>query len=54
VAKNIPQIRFNLMFQYRPCYRALEYQEIGRQLTPEEEEKAIEIVREAGVEDLLV
>lgn len=54
VAKNIPQIRFNLMFQYMPCYRALEYQEIGRQLTPEEEEKAIKIVREAGVEDLLV
>jgi putative pyruvate formate lyase activating enzyme len=54
VAKHIPQIRFNLMFQYRPCYRAIEYPEIGRLLTPEEEVKAIKIVREAGIEDLLV
>mgnify|MGYP000850259011 FL=1 len=54
VAKHIPQIRFNLMFQYRPCYRAMEYPEIGRSLTPEEEVKAIEIVKEAGIEDLLV
>jgi putative pyruvate formate lyase activating enzyme len=42
------------MFQYRPCYRAIEYPEIGRTLTLEEEAKAIEIVREAGIEDLLV
>ncbi|MHB8101252.1 MAG: radical SAM protein [Methanosarcina sp.] len=54
VAKNIPQIRFNLMFQYRPCYRAMEYPELGRQLTPEEEAEAIDIVREAGIEDLLI
>ncbi|MGI5991665.1 MAG: radical SAM protein [Methanosarcina sp.] len=54
VEKNIPQIRFNLMFQYRPCYRAMEYPEIGRQLTPEEEAKAINIVRKAGIEDLLI
>jgi putative pyruvate formate lyase activating enzyme len=54
VEKNIPQIRFNLMFQYRPCYRAMEYPEIGRQLTPEEEAKAIYIVRKAGIEDLLI
>ena len=53
VAKNIPQIRFNLMFQYRPCYRAMEYPDLGRHLTPEEEARAIEIVREAGIEDLL-
>jgi putative pyruvate formate lyase activating enzyme len=32
----------------------MEYPEIARQLTAEEEEKAIEIVREAGIEDLLV
>jgi len=54
VAKHIPQIRFNLMFQYRPCYRAMEYPELGRRLTPEEETKAIDIVREEGIEDLLV
>lgn len=54
VAKNIPETRFNLMFQYRPCYRAMEYPEIARQLTPEEQKRAIEIVREAGIEDLLI
>lgn len=54
VAKNIPQIRFNLMFQYRPCYRAMEYPELGRCLTQKEEIKAIEIVKKAGIEDLLV
>ncbi len=54
VSKYIPQIRFNLMFQYRPCYRAMEYPELGRHLTPEEEAKAIDIVRRAGIEDLLV
>ncbi len=54
VAEHIPQVRFNLMFQYRPCYRAMEYPEIARHLTFEEEERAIAIVREAGIEDLLV
>jgi Uncharacterized Fe-S protein PflX, homolog of pyruvate formate lyase activating proteins len=54
VAKNIPQIRFNLMFQYRPSYRATEYPELDHYLTPEEEAAAIYIVREAGIEDLLV
>jgi putative pyruvate formate lyase activating enzyme len=53
VAKNIPEIRFNLMFQYRPCYCAMEYPELERPLTLEEEAEAIYIVREAGIEDLL-
>jgi putative pyruvate formate lyase activating enzyme len=54
VAKNTPHIRFNLMFQYRPCYRAMEYPGLGRRLTPEEEARAIDIVRKAGIEDLLI
>ncbi|MDR7665837.1 radical SAM protein [Methanosarcina sp. Z-7115] len=54
VAKNIPQIRFNLMFQYRPCYRAMEYPELDRFLTTEEEAAAIYIVKEAGIEDVLI
>lgn len=54
VEENIPQIRFNLMFQYRPCYRAMEYRELARQLTPEEKARTIDIVREAGIEDLLI
>jgi putative pyruvate formate lyase activating enzyme len=54
VAKNIPQTRFNLMFQYSPCYRAGGYPEIDRYLTTEEEAQAIEIVTEIGIEDLLI
>lgn len=54
VAKNTPYIRFNLMFQYRPCYLAMKYPELARRLTLEEEARAIDIVREAGIEDLLI
>jgi len=54
VAEHIPKIRFNLMFQYRPTYRAIEYPEIARSLTPVEEAEAIDIVREAWIEDLLI
>lgn len=54
IAKKIPHIRFNLMFQYHPCYQALEYLELRRQLTPEEKTKAIYIVRETEIADLLI
>jgi len=52
--ENIPKIRFNLMFQYNPNYKAYEYPDIGRTLTPEEIQRALEIVKEAGLEDVLV
>lgn len=35
IAKNIPQIRFKLMFQLHPSYRARKRPELERQLTPE-------------------
>jgi len=54
IAKKTPHVRFNLMFQYHPCYQAFEYLELRRQLTPEEKTKAIYIVRETGIEDLLI
>lgn len=54
IAKKIPHIRFNLMFQYHSYYQALEYLELRRQLTPEEKTKAIYIVRETVIEDLLI
>ncbi|WP_318531509.1 radical SAM protein [Methanohalophilus profundi] len=54
IAKHIPEVRFNLMFQYTPHYRAREYPEISRRLLPEEKEKAIAIVKESGIEDLLI
>jgi len=52
--ENIPKVRFNLMFQYRQDYRAYEYPEINRPLTREECQKALEILKEAGLEDVLV
>ncbi len=54
VKENIPKVRFNLMFQYRPTFRAYEHPEINRNLMPMEIRKAIDIVREAGLEDVLI
>jgi len=52
--KNIPKVRFNLMFQYRPSYRANEYPEINRSLMPVEIQKAVDIVKESGLDDVLI
>jgi putative pyruvate formate lyase activating enzyme len=52
--ENIPHVRFNLMFQYAPHYRAREFPEINRYLTPDECQKAIDIVRKAGLADVLL
>ncbi|WP_048815633.1 radical SAM protein [Methanosalsum zhilinae] len=54
VSENIPYIRFNLMFQYTPHHRAHEAPEINRILTPDEKKRAIEIVSQQGIEDLLI
>ncbi len=54
VKENIPKVRFNLMFQYRPNYRAYEYPDINRSLAPGEINEALEIVRDAGLEDVLI
>ncbi|HZD54727.1 MAG TPA: hypothetical protein VE080_00600 [Candidatus Aquicultoraceae bacterium] len=42
----------NLMDQYRPCGRALEYAEIGRRTTSEEWREAMEYARERGLSRL--
>ncbi|ADE36002.1 radical SAM protein [Methanohalophilus mahii] len=54
IAKHVPEVRFNLMFQYTPQYRSREYPEISRRLLPDEKEKAIAIVKESGIEDILI
>lgn len=54
VKENIPKVRFNLMLQYHPTYWAYEHPEINRSLMPMEMRKALDIVREAGLEDVLV
>lgn len=51
--ENIPEIRFNLMFQYHPAYRAYEYPDINRSLTPEEMQRALDIMEKAGLKDVL-
>lgn len=45
------ETRFNLMFQYRPLYKARECGEINRRLTEGEMEKAIEIVKKYNLEN---
>lgn len=52
--KNIPKVRFNLMFQYSPYYKAYTYPEINRMLTMEERKKALSILKEAKLEDVLI
>ncbi|HIE31866.1 MAG TPA: radical SAM protein [Methanosarcinales archaeon] len=49
VRKNIPEIRFNLMFQYRPEYLAYKYPEIDRALTHSEEARAQELLMKSGI-----
>ncbi len=50
VSKNIPNVKFNMMFQYRPEYLVAMYpekwKEIARRLNREEMKRAMEIARE--------
>lgn len=54
IAANTPHVRLNLMFQYRPEYLACRYPEINRHPTNEEKEMALQIVREEGLENILI
>ena len=50
IAENLgPWTRVNLMFQYRPEYRAHERMELRRKLTRREREEAIRIAKEVGL-----
>ncbi len=53
VSKNIPGVRFNMMFQYRPEFLVAQnpekWPEIARRLTKEEITRAMEIAREFGL-----
>jgi putative pyruvate formate lyase activating enzyme len=54
IAKNLsPWTRVNVMFQYRPEYRAQERKELGRRLTRQEKEEALKIAKEAGLKNLV-
>ena len=41
IANHIPEVRFNLMFQYMPYYRASKYPEMDRRLTSDEKRRAM-------------
>lgn len=43
VSKNIPDVYFNLMFQYHPEYRASLFPSLDRRLTPEERREALRL-----------
>ncbi len=49
VKENIPDVYFNLMFQYRPEYRASLFPEINRRLSPEEIKAAVEMGKKLGI-----
>ncbi|MHC1595959.1 MAG: radical SAM protein, partial [Candidatus Syntropharchaeales archaeon] len=49
VSDHIPDVRFNLMFQYRPAYLAHQYPEIARSLTESECEQASGLLAESGL-----
>jgi putative pyruvate formate lyase activating enzyme len=44
--RNMPGVYFNLMFQYRPEYKAGLFPTIDRRLTPEERAKALAMLAE--------
>ena len=48
-SRNMPGVYFNLMFQYRPEYRAGLYPTIDARLTPQERAKALTMAAEYGL-----
>ncbi len=54
IAKNLGTgVRINVMFQYRPEWKAHEIPELRRRLTRNEMEKAIELAKEAGLTNFI-
>ncbi len=54
IAVNLgPWTRVNLMFQYRPEWRARERSELSRRLTRQEMNEAVMIAEEAGLKNLV-
>jgi len=54
IAENLGvDVRVNIMFQYRPEWRAYEIPELGRRLTREERSRALELAKEAGLRNYI-
>jgi len=47
-----PDTYLNVMDQYRPCYRAREFSELNRRITPAEYAKAVRLAQTAGLHRL--
>jgi len=53
IADNLgPMVRTNIMDQYRPCYKANEYEEINRPITSKEYGQALKTAEEVGLRNL--
>ena len=53
IAQNLPKDTYlNIMSQYRPMYKAFEYPEIARRITPQEYKEAVEWAKKAGLTNL--
>ncbi|MFQ6095842.1 MAG: radical SAM protein [Candidatus Bathyarchaeia archaeon] len=54
IAENLGRdVRTNVMFQYRPEWRAYEIPELRRRLTRSERERAVELAKEAGLTNFI-
>jgi putative pyruvate formate lyase activating enzyme len=54
IAKNLgTETRVNVMFQYRPEWRAYEIPELRRRLTKDEMERAVQLAKEAKLENFI-
>jgi putative pyruvate formate lyase activating enzyme len=54
IAQNLGTwVRTNVMFQYRPEWKAHKISELRRRLTKNEMEKAIQIAKEAGLTNFI-
>ncbi len=54
IAQNLgTSVRTNVMFQYRPHWRASEIPELRKRLTGRERERAIELAKEAGLTNFI-
>jgi putative pyruvate formate lyase activating enzyme len=47
------ETRINVMFQYRPEWRAREIPELRRRLTKDEMQKAVQLAEKAGLENFI-
>jgi putative pyruvate formate lyase activating enzyme len=55
ISKNLGEnTRVNIMFQYRPEWRAYEIPELRRRLTNEEKARAIQLAKEAGLKNFII